>query len=132
MKKLITIILILAMILPAAALADDYCITKHYAMHADIIDKAYKGGGFSGDSITIDLYFMSDNETVYYMEARCFSGLFLCNGMLKMRIEWFGDEAYIVDSVGNYRMIKQVDDTMMIDFGRGYQPMQLVEVIDIY
>lgn len=132
MKKLIAVILILAMVLPAAALADFGYIEKHYALHAMITDMENKGEDMANNSITIDLFIYSDGETVYYMESRVVAGVFLCNGMIRMKMEKLGDDLYIYDSSGNYRLLKEAEGTMMIDFGRGYQPMQLVEMIDIY
>ena len=118
--------------MPAAVLADYDYIEKHYALHAMIIDKENKGNGMPSNSITIDLYVSSDGETVYYMESRVTAGVFLCNGMIRMKMEQLGDDLYIYDSAGNYRELKEIDGIMMINFGRGYQPMQLVEMIDIY
>ena len=132
MKRLIAMILIIALAVPAAVLADYDYIEKHYALHAMIIDKENKGNDMPSNSITIDLYVSSDGETVYYMESRVTAGVFLCNGMIRMKMEQIGDDLYIYDSAGNYRELKEIDGIMMIDFGRGYQPMQLVEMIDIY
>ena len=134
MKKLITIILILALLLPAAALADDPYIEKHYVLQLERVGTKIDSSLFNFDTIAIDLLLMADGETAYYMETRCYGGLFLSNGMIKMRVEEYKGETYLVDAVGNYRMIRLNEETdeAEIDFGYGYYQMTLIEPIYIY
>ena len=55
MKKLITIILILALLLPAAALADDPYIEKHYVLQLERVGTKIDSSLFNFDTIAIDL-----------------------------------------------------------------------------
>ena len=54
--------------------------------------------------------------------------------MIKMRVEEYKGETYLVDAVGNYRMIRLNEETdeAEIDFGYGYYQMTLIEPIYIY
>ena len=129
MKKLLVIALVLSLLLPASVFADDYRVAKHYALQLDQVHTGYNTNPLSFTSLTIDLFIMSDDATVYYLESQCVSGIFLCNGVRKMRLERLGDELMIVDGLGNYRMLKEDEETeeLWIDFGRGFMKMQLIE-----
>jgi len=66
MKKLTTLLLVLAMILPASSYAVT-CVSEAYTLFidADMYNKQYNAG-FDFDSAIFDLIFMSDGKTVYY------------------------------------------------------------------
>lgn len=133
MKRLITIILILALLLPAAALADNY-IDRHYAMHVKFANTFPGQGPALADSVTIDLYLSSDGETAYCLKTQCVSGLFLCDGMTKMSIQRYDDDDvfYCVDAVGHYLQLKEEDDKLFIFFRDEFREMQLIDAIYIY
>ena len=75
MKKLITIILILAMLLPAAASAASYV----YDVYNHFIDGNYYnrtfGSGFDFDSMLFELIVMSDERTAYWSKQSWTDGI---------------------------------------------------------
>ena len=82
MKKLITIILILALALPALALAESdgpLYVNKHYTMHLDSHENGFvsgKGGRiFTFDSYTLDLYLMTESTVMLptITSRKCFA-----------------------------------------------------------
>ena len=109
MKKLITIILILALALPALALAESegpLYVEKHYSLHIDSHDNGFNYGNgsrlFTFDSYTLDLYLMSDQKNGYLMETTCIDGIFLSSGTMEVKLVDFNGALRIVYSGGNY------------------------------
>ena len=142
MKKLITLLLILALALPALALADDekepYSIVKHFALHIDSHagDTMTVTGAsiYEFDSLTIDLFMASDNKTCYVLQTECSSGFFFNSGMKKYTIYEYSDKLRIADGAGNYLSLQrgETEDELWIDFGYGYfVRMQLVNHMNI-
>ena len=86
MKKLITIILILAMILPAAAIAST-CVSDVYTLFidADMYNRLYKSG-FDFDSMVFDLIVMSDGKTAYYSKQTWKNGMRTTTDVVECRI----------------------------------------------
>ena len=75
MKKLITIILILVLALPAAALAINH-VSGVYTLFidADTYNRKYSAG-FDFDSAVFELIIMSDGKTAYYSRQMWKSGV---------------------------------------------------------
>lgn len=139
MKKLLALILILVLAVPAAAPAEDYFrITEHYTVMIDSLSdsaKSTKGGRIFNDfdSKTIDLYFASDGVTVYYLETFCIYDSFFKSGMTKMKKIEMNGQQKIVDDNGNYiNMITDEDGTIWINIGQIYVRMQKVENVNTY
>ena len=138
MKKLITLILILALALPAIALADDpFRITKHYSLHIDTYagDAMTAKGGkvFDFDSETYDLYLASDGTTGYLISTTCTAGLFINSGMAKVSVVDLNGQMFLLDDAGNHRNIMYDEDgDLWIDMGFHYFRMQLVDHVSIY
>jgi len=138
MKKLITLILILAMILPAAALADDpFRIVQHYSLHIDSYAGSAmppKGGTiFDFDSETYDLYLASDGETGFLISTTCTSGYFINSGMSKVSIVTLNGQTFLLDSAGNHTNIMYDENgELWIDMGLHYYRMHLVENFNMY
>ena len=138
MKKLLTIILAVALILPAAALADDPYIVRHYTLHIDGVranSSSGKGGSavFDFDSFTADLYLTADLEHGYYMETTSASGIFLNSGMTQVRLVEVGGNLYLADGAGNNRPAKYDEaGDLWINYGRGFYRFQLVEPFSVY
>ena len=134
MKKLITAILILALLLPAAALAEDLCIARHYAIHIDGTSPALKtqNGGrlFDYDSFTMDLFLTNDLVNGYMFQTKYISGVFLNSGMIQCKIATVQDQKYLVNGSGDNFPIMEDDesDDLWINFGRGYFRMHLVDI----
>ena len=138
MKKLITLILILALALPALALADDaFRITKHYSMHIDSYagDAMPPKGGkmFDFDSETVDLYLASDGTTGYLISTTCTAGLFINSGMAKVSVVDLNGQMFLLDDAGNHRNIRYDEDgDLWIDMGLHYYRMHLVDHVNMY
>jgi len=138
MKKLITMILILALALPALALAEDeYYITDHYALHINDHSgnsTAVNGGRmFDFDSMTVDLFITSEQGTAYLITTTCTSGVFLSSGVQKVRIVTIGDQSLIVNDSGDSMSLDWDEDgDLWIDFGLSYFRMQHVKNMDAY
>jgi len=142
MKKLLSIILAVALILPAAALADDkpFRITAHYSMVLDSYDgrnRAAKGGAIytDFDSFTIDLYLTSDEQIGYYVETFCAYDTFFSSGFEKVKIVNMAGDVRIVDDSGNSYMIRYDDqdpDAMWIKTKYGEMKLHKVESFNTY
>ena len=110
MKKLITLLLILALALPASTLAESegpLYVEKHYSLHIDSHDNGFNYGNGSGrlftfDSYTLDLYLMSDQKNGYLMETTCIDGIFLSSGTQEVKLVDFNGQLRIVYAGGNY------------------------------
>ena len=104
MKKLITIILILALAL--AESEGPLYVEKHYSLHIDSHDNGFNYGNgsrlFTFDSYTLDLYLMTDQKTGYLMETTCIDGIFLSSGTMEVKLVDFNGALRIVYSGGNY------------------------------
>lgn len=62
MKRLITVILILALALPAVSLADPAEVTYHYSIYGN---SDYSDGWFPGVSFAVDLYMTAGDLNAY-------------------------------------------------------------------
>ena len=110
MKKLITLLLILAMALPAAALSESdgpLYVEKHLSLFIDSHDNGFNYGNGSGrlftfDSYTLDLYMLSDQKTGYLMETTCIDGIFLSSGTQEVKLAEINGKLRIVYTGGNY------------------------------
>ena len=109
MRKLITIILILALAMPALAMAESkgpLDVEKRYSLHIDSHDNGFNYGNgsrlFTFDSYTLDLYLMTDQKTGYLMETTCIDGIFLSSGTMEVKLVDFNGALRIVYSGGNY------------------------------
>ncbi len=91
MKKLITIFLILALVLPAAASAVNH-VTGVYTLFidADTYNKIY-GAGFDFDSAIFELIVMSDGKTAYYSRQMWTDGIRTSTDVIECSIS-FGSE----------------------------------------
>ena len=139
MKKLITIILIMALLLPAAALADDtFRITEHYTVLIDgRADEAKSAKGdriFTDfDSKTIDLYLASDSVTGYYIETTCIYDTFINSGMCKIKKVELNGQQMLVDDAGNsISIITDEDGNIWINVGQLYVRMKKAEPVNTY
>ena len=85
MKKLITVILILTLILPAtAAYGADLYVSSKYSTFVDAeLYNAFFNAGFNFDSQLIDLIIMSDFKTAYYSKEEWANGQRITTGMVK-------------------------------------------------
>lgn len=140
MKKLITVILILVLLLPVLAIADTWPdrIIEHYSLLID----SHEGRAMTAvgspifgdfDSFTLDWYVLSDGKTGYILETECVSGVFLNHGVRKVTRVDRGGTSYLVDDDGNHLNIMTDDDgTVWIEFGYGYCRMQKVTPISAY
>lgn len=86
MKKLITIVLILALILPAAAIASN-CVSDVYTLFidADMYNRLYNSN-FDFDSAVFDLIVMSDGKTAYYSKQMWSNGIRTTTDVVECRI----------------------------------------------
>ena len=139
MKKLIAITLILALLLPAFALAeDDLFVAYHYSMYIDGKSPSARSAVgeryFSQDSITYDLYVMSDGKTGYFVKTECVSGIFLSSGFVKVKIVEIDGRLRIVDDTGNNLNAKygETEEDFWLDIGIGYCRMHLVKPFKTY
>ena len=135
MKKLITIILILALAVPALALADGFYITDHYALtinsNADSAKMLYNTKIFDFDSKTVDLFFTSEEGTAYIITTTCISNIFFSSGMQKVKIVTLGGQTYVVDESGDHMALDWDENgDLWIDFGLSYFLMHHVENMD--
>ena len=91
MKKLITIILILALLLPAAASAVT-CVAGVYTLFidADTYNREFNAG-FDFDSAVFELVIMSDYKTAYYSRQRWTNGVRDTTDVIECSIS-FGSE----------------------------------------
>lgn len=136
MKKLITVILILALILPAAALAADSYLVEHYALLIDA-ESAKTGkdaSPFDFDSLTIDLYMTADQEHGYLNITRSVYGVFLNDGMIQVRLVDIDGSLYIVTGSGDNFPVRKDDETgdMWIAYGASFFRMHRVEPFNLY
>jgi len=141
MKKLLAVILILALLLPAAAaLADtnSFYIVKHYTLNINGNSGqlvAGKGGKvFEFDSFTVDLYLDAEGKNGYYMETTCMDGLFLSNGTYSCRVADTMHGPRLVLSSGENLAIEFDDenDSVWLQFARGWFRLQLAPSFDMY
>lgn len=103
MKKLFCLFFVL-ILLPVFSLADQIALTDHYSLFIP------KGAGrtgkdgnlFSFDSLSIDLYVSEGGESGYLCTTKCFSGLFITSGMVRVSISDQDGVLYIVDDGGNF------------------------------
>lgn len=136
MKKIIAIILILAVILPSAALSEELYIAKHYSIlinsHELITGKG--SASFDFDSLTIDLYIKGDGESGYLNITRCIAGIFLNDGMLPVRIVTIGGEKYIVSDSGSNLTLREDEGSndLWISYGNSYFKLHYVEPFNLY
>lgn len=74
MKKLITIIMAVALVFPAVAGAVT-CVSEVYTLFidADLYNRTY-AAGFNYDSMVFDLIIMSDGKTAYYNKQKWVDG----------------------------------------------------------
>ena len=140
MKKLITVTLILALLLPAAAMTDalPFRIVEHYTLLIDSHEVSqnapFNSTVFTDfDSMTLDWYVASDGQTGYIMKTTCMAGVFFNHGIQKITRVDIGDKSYLVDDSGNHMNIMTDENgEVWIDFGLSYFRMQKVEHIDAY
>ena len=138
MKKLIALLLILALALPALAMAEDpFRITQHYSLHIDSYAgdaMPAKGGSvFDFDSETYDLYLASDGETGYLITTTCKAGYFLNSGMSKVSVIDLDGQKFLLDSAGNHIDIMYDENgELWIDLGLHYYRMHLVDHFSLY
>ena len=139
MKKLTALLLILALAMPAAALAEDLYIVKHYTLHINaVLANASTGKSdtrlFDYDSFTADIYLTSDPGHGYYFETKCVAGIFVNSGMIPVRFVDIGNGMRMADGGGNSWPFKYDEeaDEVWIDYGRGYFRFQPVDVFSIY
>lgn len=137
MKKLITIIMILALTLPALALADDpMYIDKHYSLFINSHDGQFvsgKGGRiFTFDSYTADLFLSSDGKTGYLIETTYVDGIFLNNGMSKVSLVEIGNKTALVYENGDNIEIERDENgrDLWMKMSRGFFRMRLVDPVD--
>lgn len=136
MKKLISVLLILALLLPLAALADDFYIARHYSLHINAHTgktTSPKGGSmFDFDSVTMDLFLTSDGENGYMIETTCTSGIFFSSGIYQVRLVTVGGNSFIVDNNGNnYAVTFDENGTdLWLNTSRGLFRFRLVEYMD--
>ena len=106
MKKLISVLLILALLLPLAALADDFYIARHFTLHINAhTDEthAVKGGSMfkDFDSLTMDLFLSADGKSGYMLETQCVSGLFVSSGVYQVSLVTIAGRDYLLDNTGD-------------------------------
>ena len=137
MKKLLTLILILALALPALAIADDpLYIDKHYSLFINSHDGQFvsgKGGRiFTFDSYTLDLYLCSDQKTGYLIETTYVDGIFLNSGMSKVSLVDIGNKTMLVYENGDNMEIERDENgrDLWIKMSRGLFRMVLIDPID--
>ncbi|MBQ1789367.1 MAG: hypothetical protein II008_04250 [Oscillospiraceae bacterium] len=139
MKKLLSLLLILALALPALALAESsepLYVNKHYAMHLDSHENGFasgKGGRiFTFDSYTLDLYLMTDQKTGYLLETTCIDGVFLSSGTMEVKMVDFNGTLRIIYSGGNYLTAEwdENGEDLWITLDRGTFRMRPIEIIN--
>lgn len=102
MKRFICLFIALAMI-PMAALADRVALSEHYALFiSGGAGTAGKGALFDFDSLSADLYLMEDGQTGYLCTTKCFAGVFITTGMIKITISDQAGTLYFVDDNGGF------------------------------
>ena len=140
MKKLLTLLLILALLLPAAALAEDhdpFRIVKHYSLHIDSYAGSAmpaKGGSvFDFDSETYDLYLASDGVPGYLITTTCTTGFFINSGMSKVSVVTLNGQTFLLDPAGNHiNIMYDENGDLWIDLGLHYYRMHLVDHFSLY
>ena len=142
MKKLLALILILALALPVLALAEDaegdepnLYIIKHFALHMDnpgMFTYGKYNPDFPYDSYTMDLYLASDMRTVYLVETSCASGLFINSGMSKAQLVTIGKETMILYENGDNFVVNWDENgrDMWIKMNIGMFRLRLVNPVD--
>lgn len=139
MRKLLAVILILALAVPAAVQAEDsFRITEHYTVMIDSKEsgaKSAKGDRIFGefDSKTIDLYLASDGVTGYYIETTCVYDTFINSGMHKVKkVDLNGRQMLVDDDGDNISIITDEDGTIWISIGQIYVRMRKIEHFNSY
>ena len=131
MKKLITAILILALLLPAAALAGNNRIVEHYTVLIDAeTTKTGKGASpFDFDSLTIDLYLSSEEGQGYLNIARFIQNIYLNDGMIPVSLVDIHGTTYIVNGAGTNIRLRKDEETgdLWIEYGSNFLRMHRVE-----
>lgn len=137
MKKLISLLLILVLALPALALADDpMYIDKHYSLFINSHDGQFvsgKGGRiFTFDSYTADLFLSSDQKTGYLIETTYVDGIFLNGGMSKVTLVEIGNKMALVYENGDNIEIERDENgrDLWMEMNRGFFRMRLVDPVD--
>lgn len=104
MKKLFCLLFVLIM-LPLVSFADDPVImASHYSVFISGSANRSTGKGplFPFDSYSADLFISEGGSRGYLMTAKCFSGVFICSGMVNVTIAESDGVLYIADERGNY------------------------------
>ena len=137
MKKLIVLILFLALAVPAISLADEpLYIDKHYTLfinsHEGLFVSGKGGKIFTFDSYTLDLYLCSDQKTGYMIETTYADGIFLNSGMAKVSLVDFRGTLRIVDDAGNNFPVEWDENgrDLWVSLDRGNFRMHLIDPID--
>lgn len=137
MKKLIALILFLALAVPAISLADEpLYIDKHYSLfinsHEGLFVSGKGGKIFTFDSYTLDLYLCSDQKTGYMIETTYADGIFLNSGMAKVSLVDFRGTLRIVDDAGNNFPVEWDENgrDLWVSLDRGNFRMHLIDPID--
>lgn len=137
MKKLIVLILSLALAVPAISLADEpLYIDKHYSLfinsHEGLFVSGKGGRIFTFDSYTLDLYLCSDQKTGYMIETTYADGIFLNSGMAKVSLVDFRGTLRIVDDAGNNFPVVWDENgrDLWVSLDRGNFRMHLIDPID--
>ena len=134
MKKLIAVLLILVLSLPVFASAE--YLTDHYSLFISKqnIVSGKDASAFDFDSLTVDLYMLDDGEYAYIQITRCVSGIFLNNGMVKVRVADLGGTTYLVDGSGENLTVfnDESSDGLWITLGDSSFLMHRVQPFNMY
>ena len=139
MKKLIAVILILALLLSAAAAlseGESFRIVRHYSLFIDgrapQIYTAKGGKLFDFDSFTVDIYLDEEGTNGYYIDTTCTDGLFLTSGMDKIRVmDKWGQLLIIFGNGENIPIEWDEDGSLWLQFSRGWFRLQQVTGFDV-
>lgn len=136
MKRIVSLILILAMLLPAAALASNNRIVDHYTVLIDAeTTKTGKGASpFDFDSLTIDLYLSSEEGHGYLNIARFIQNIYLNDGMIPVSLVDINGTQYIVNGSGTNIRIRKDEETddLWIEYRSHFLRMHRVEPFSLY
>ena len=137
MKKLIALILILVLALPAASCADGFYVAYHYSMHIETCSPEnsfiQSSRIFDFDSKTIDLYLDQNKEQGYIVESTCYGGRLLFTGPFEAEIRNAGGLCLMFNLGTRYPVeFDESSGDLFLDFGSGLIRMHLVETFNIY